>query len=70
MAESKTDLLKGTLDLLILRTLSEGPKHGYSVARTIEHQTGDVLRIEEGSLYPALFRMVGRGLIKSQWGTT
>ena len=70
MAKSKTDLLKGTLDLLILKTLASGTKHGYAIARMIEQQTDDVLRIEEGSLYPALFRMDQRGLIKSKWGVT
>lgn len=70
MAKSKTDLLKGTLDLLILKTLASGTKHGYAIARMIEQQTDDVLRIEEGSLYPALFRMDRRGLIKSKWGVT
>jgi transcriptional regulator len=70
MAKSKTDLLKGTLDLLILRTLVSGSMHGYAIARMIEQQTDDVLRIEEGSLYPALFRMDRRGLIKSKWGIT
>ena len=70
MAKSKTDLLKGTLDLLILKTLASGNMHGYAIARMIEQQTDDVLRIEEGSLYPALFRMDRRGLIKSRWGLT
>ncbi len=70
MAKSKTDLLKGTLDLLILKTLASGSMHGYGLARMIEQQTEDVLRIEEGSLYPALFRMVKRGLIKSKWDIT
>ena len=70
MAKSKTDLLKGTLDLLILKTLTSGSMHGYGIARMIEQQTDDVLSIEEGSLYPALFRMDRRGLIKSKWGIT
>jgi len=70
MAKSKTDLLRGTLDLLILKTLTSSTKHGYAIARMIEQQTDDVLRIEEGSLYPALFRMDRRGLIKSRWGLT
>ncbi len=70
MAKSKTDLLKGTLDLLILKTLASGSMHGYGLARMIEQQTDDVLCIEEGSLYPALFRLVRRGLIKSKWGIT
>ena len=57
-----TDLLQGTLDLLILKTLSWGPAHGYAVARWIEQLTGEVLRIGEGSLYPALHRLEERGL--------
>jgi len=68
MTKSKTDLLKGTLDMLILKTLSTGSMHGYRIARIIEQQTDDVLSIEEGSLYPALFRLDRRGLIKSKWG--
>jgi PadR family transcriptional regulator PadR len=70
MTKSKTDLLKGTLDMLILKTLASGSMHGYGIARMIEQQTDDALRIEEGSLYPALFRMNRRGLIKSEWGVT
>ena len=62
------DLLQGTLDLLILKTLSWGPTHGYGVARWIQQITGDVLRIEEGSLYPALHRLEKRGWIDSEWG--
>ena len=70
MTKSKTDLLKGTLDMLVLKTLSTGSMHGYGIARIIEQQTDDVLSIEEGSLYPALFRLDRRGLIKSKWGIT
>jgi PadR family transcriptional regulator len=62
------DLLKGTLDLLILKTLSWGPSHGYSVARWIEQVTDDVLRVEEGSLYPALHRLEKRAWVESGWG--
>ena len=61
-------LLQGTLDLLILKTLSWGPAHGYSIARWIERITDDALRVEEGSLYPALHRMERKGLIESEWG--
>ena len=64
------DLLKGTLDLLILKTLSWGPTHGYGVARWIELVTDDVLRVEEGSLYPALQRMQLKGWVSSEWGQT
>jgi transcriptional regulator len=65
----KTDsLLRGTLDLLILRALSLGERHGYAVAEWIESATGDELRILEGSIYPALHRMERRGWISSSWG--
>ena len=61
-------LLQGTLDLLILKTLSKGgPRHGYAIARRIEEVTSDALRIEEGSLYPALYRMERRGWIDGRW---
>src|ERR1041384_7921480 len=62
------DLLQGTLDLLVLKTLSWGPAHGYDVARWIQDVTGDVLRVEEGSLYPALHRLEKRKLLRSAWG--
>ena len=68
MATSRMDLLQGTLALLILKALESGPQHGYGVARTIEQSTDDVLRVEEGSLYPALHRMQQRGWIASSWG--
>ncbi len=67
MAES-TELLHGTLDALVLKTLSWGPRHGYAIARWIEEITDDALRIEEGSLYPALYRLERRGLIEAEWG--
>jgi transcriptional regulator len=63
-----TELLRGTLDLLILRALSGHQLHGYGVARWIEQATDDVLRIEEGSLYPALYRLEDRGWIEAEWG--
>lgn len=62
------DLLQGTLDLLVLKTLAWGPAHGYDIARWIQQVTGDVLRVEEGSLYPALHRLQKRKLLKSSWG--
>ena len=62
------DLLRGTLDLLILKALSRGRSHGYGVARWIEDATDDALAIEEGSLYPALHRLEERGLIEPEWG--
>ena len=58
---------QGTLDLLVLRTLDEGPSHGYAIARRIEETTDDALRIEEGSLYPALHRIERQGWIKATW---
>ena len=62
------DLLQGTLDVLVLKTLSWGPRHGYAIARWIRDTTDDVLRIEEGALYPALHRMERRGWIEAEWG--
>ncbi len=67
MAES-TELLHGTLDAIVLKTLSWGPRHGYAIARWIEEITDDALRIEEGSLYPALYRLERRGWIEAEWG--
>lgn len=64
------DLLQGTLDLLVLQTLSWGPSHGYAVARWIEQLTGDMLQVGEGSLYPALHRLEERGRIASEWRTS
>ena len=62
--------LQGTIELLILRRLSHGPMHGYGIAAWIETATDDVLCVEEGSLYPALYRMVQKGWIKGEWGTS
>jgi PadR family transcriptional regulator, regulatory protein PadR len=62
------DILRGTLDLLILKALSWEPRHGYGVARWIELSTGDVLAVGEGTLYPALHRLEERGWIRSEWG--
>ena len=70
MAGTETDILRGTLDLLILKALSWGPSHGYGVARWIQFATGDVLSVGEGSLYPALHRLEDRGWIRSEWGTS
>ena len=66
----RQEILKGTLDLLVLHSLTLGAMHGYGVARWIEEQTEGVLIIEEGSLYPALYRMENRGWVKPRWGTT
>jgi PadR family transcriptional regulator, regulatory protein PadR len=69
MPDGQADLLQGTLALLILKALLNGrPAHGYGIARWIESTTGDALRIEEGSLYPALRRIEDRGWVTSEWG--
>ena len=65
-----SDFLHGTLDLLILRTLSWGPRHGYAIARWLETGSGDALQIEDGSLYPALYRLERKGWIEAEWGIT
>jgi transcriptional regulator len=70
MADRSLELLRGTLDLLILRSLTERPLHGYAVMRWIESATDRALSIEEGSLYPALYRLVDRGWIESDWGVS
>ena len=70
MADPTIDFLRGTLDLMILKTLSWGPSHGYGIARWIEQCTGDVLEVEEGSLYPALHKLEEQGLISAEWGTS
>ncbi len=67
MPKPPVDLLQGTLDLLILKTLSWGPAHGYAVARWIEQLTGEVLQIGEGSLYPALHRLEEREWVEAEW---
>jgi len=64
------DLLQGTLDLLILKSLARGPMHGYAVAEWIHESSQDVLRVEEGALYPALHRLELRGLLSAEWGTS
>ena len=70
MANQKKDLLQGTLDLLVLSVLSNGPNHGYSIARRIEMVSEDALKVNQGSLYPALHRLVTRGWIEAEWGVT
>ena len=67
MPRSQLDLLQGTLDLLVLQTVSWGPAHGYAIARWIQQLTGDVLTVGEGSLYPALHRLEERGWIEAEW---
>jgi PadR family transcriptional regulator, regulatory protein PadR len=66
----RIDLPQGTLDLLILRTLSLGPQHGWAVSERVQQISNDVLRIQQGSLYPALHRLERRGWIKAKWGTS
>ena len=70
MAVRRTDLLQGTLDLLILQVLGTGANHGYGIAVRIHQLSDDVLRIEEGSLYPALYRLEQQGLIDAEWRVT
>jgi transcriptional regulator len=64
----KLDLLQGTLDLLILRTLQTGPQHGWAISERIQQVSGDVLRVNQGSLYPALHRLEHQGWIAAEWG--
>lgn len=64
------DLLHGTLDTLILKTLAAGRRHGYGIAKAIEESTDAVVAVEEGSLYPALYRMERKELIEAEWGTS
>ena len=70
MAVRQTDLLQGTLDLLVLRSLLAGPNHGYAITTRIHQLSQEVLKVEEGSLYPALYRMEEQGLIESEWRPT
>jgi len=70
MRNQPIDFLRGTLDLLVLKTLSWGPSHGYAIARWIEQCTNDAFAVEEGSLYPALYRLEEQGLITADWGVT
>jgi len=71
MPRTRNDILQGTLDLLVLRTLSAaGAMHGYAITAHIHRVSAELLRVEEGSLYPALHRMAQDGLLKASWGTT
>ena len=70
MQRDSGDLLQGTLAILILKALLAGPAHGYGIARWVESTTDDVLRIEEGSLYPALRRLEDKGWVRSEWGVS
>jgi len=70
MAAQRIDLPQGTLDLLILRTLALEPQHGWAISERVQQISSDVLRIQQGSLYPALHRLERRGWIKARWGTS
>ena len=70
MANTRTDLMQGTLELLILKTLTREQMHGYGIAQRIHEAVDDLLKVEDGSLYPALYRMEERGWIASEWGVS
>lgn len=70
VAKAKNNLLQGTLDMLVLKALSLGPMHGYGVGQRIQQISEDILRVEEGSLYPALYRIEQQGWIESEWGVS
>jgi transcriptional regulator len=70
MTTSKSDLLQGTLDLLILQVASLGPVHGYAIAQRLQQISKDILQVQQGSLYPALHRLEARGWLKAEWKTT
>ena len=70
MSATKTDLLQGTLDLLILKVVALGPIHGYAIAQRIQQISKDVLQVQQGSLYPALHRLENRGWLKADWRDT
>lgn len=65
---NRTELLQGTLDLLVLKTLRLGPLHGWGISKRVRHVSNDVLQINQGSLYPALYRLEEKGLIAAEWG--
>ncbi len=70
MADTKSDLLQGTLDLLVLKTLAAGPMHGWGISQRIQQLSGDVFAVNQGSLYPALHRLERAGLIQAEWGAS
>ena len=70
MAPARTDLMQGTLELLILKTLAREQMHGYGIAQRIHRDVDDLLKVEDGSLYPALYRMEERGWVSSEWGVS
>jgi PadR family transcriptional regulator PadR len=69
-AQAKSDLLQGTLDLLILKTLAVGPMHGWGISQRIQQISRDVLNVNQGSLYPALHRLQAQGLVAAEWGAS
>jgi PadR family transcriptional regulator PadR len=70
MTKTAVDLLQGTLDVLILKTLAAGPRHGWGISQRIQQVSEDVLRVNQGSLYPALYRLEEEGWIAAEWGTS
>ena len=70
MKQEKSDLLQGTLDMLILKVVALGPIHGYSISQRIQQVSKDVLQVQQGSLYPALHRLENRGWLDAEWGET
>src|SRR6476660_6975309 len=70
LPKTQNALLYGALDALILKTLARGPRHGYAIGRSIEETSGDAVLVEEGSLYPALYRLERRGWVEAEWGTS
>jgi transcriptional regulator len=70
MAKEKTDLVYGTLDMLILKSLQHNPRHGLAIADRIQQMSKEILRVEQGSLYPALYRLEAQGWIRAKWGVS
>jgi PadR family transcriptional regulator PadR len=70
MSSKKSDLLQGTLDMLILRVTANGPVHGYAIAQRLQQISQDVLQVQQGSLYPALYRLEERGWLRSEWSSS
>jgi PadR family transcriptional regulator PadR len=70
MAKEKSDLVYGTLDMLILKSLQHGPRHGLGIADRIQQMSQEILRVEQGSLYPALYRLEAEGWIRAKWGVS
>ena len=68
--QNRTEILQGTLDMLILQVLQWGPRHGYALSKAIRTNSGDILKVDTGSLYPALQRMLIKGWVAAKWGTT